>query len=330
MKLTPVRWLAWICLAISFCLTLALDAAHAAEKSPITILTGPVQQIAGPRRSIFVDQIQASGPISNDPNGWDVSAGLSAMLTTALTESERFIVVDRSVAATLQGEHDLAKSLAESGQIVAPSGHVIPAQYAVSGMVTEFGQSRGTSAGIGGIGGAFDNTLSMSHTAGKIAIDFKVISARTMAVIGSFVVTRDVSNSSFGFTGNYKGISFGDSTFWNTPLGEATRGAMNDAVNKIVQIVSGGRWEAQIADIDGDTIYVNAGSVAGLKVGDKLAVEHVTKQITDPATSEVLGELKARVAVIDITGVQDRFSTGRFETLPSAAVQRGDIVVSGN
>jgi curli biogenesis system outer membrane secretion channel CsgG len=328
MKPISARSVAGVCFAVLF-LSVIPPSAPAAEKTIVKILTGPVQQIAGPRRSIYVDQISASGPISNDPSGWDVSGGLSAMLTTALTESQRFIVVDRSTIGVLQGEHDLAKSLAENGQIVAASGHVIPAQYAVSGMVTEFGVSSGTSAGVAGIGGVLDNALSMSHASGKIAIDFKVTSARTMAVIGTFVVSKSISNSSVGFTGSYKGMSFGDTTFWNTPLGEATREAMNEAVNKIVQIVSGGHWEAQIADIDGDTVYINAGGIAGLKVGDKLAVEHVTKTIMDPSTAEVLGELKSRVAVIDITSVEDKFSTGRFEAPPTAAVQRGDIVVSG-
>jgi curli biogenesis system outer membrane secretion channel CsgG len=311
------------------------------------ILTHQVAEIAGPRRSILVGPITASGPITTPNDTWDVTAGLATMLTTALVESNRFVVVERATLPQLQVENNLAATQASSGAIAAAQpAHVVAAQYFVTGMVTDYGSSNtGSSIGVGsgansgggivsnmlGIGsGGEGNGLSLSRTNGKVSLDLRVISTQTGVVVGAFTVTRDISSTNVGITTSYKGIPFGLNQFWNTPIGQATREALTEATNKIALIVAGGHWQGQIAEVDGNQVIVNAGRVAGVKVGDQFTIERVTKSITDPATAEVLGAVKEQLGRLTITDVQDKYSTGSYSAVTQTPPQRGDFVVMAN
>jgi hypothetical protein len=60
----------------------------------------------------------------------------------------------------------------------------------------------------------------------------------------------------------------------------------------------------KIAKADGGTLYVNAGSEAGLNEGDEFAVYRVGEQIKDPDTGEVLGANEVKVGRVRITSVK--------------------------
>jgi len=309
------------------------------------ILTRPVAEIAGPRRSILVGTITASGPITTPNDGWDVTGGLATMLTTALVESGRFVVVERTNLSQLQMENNLAASQASSGAIAPlPPSHVVAAQYLVTGMVTNYGSTNtGSSVSVGssvgnpivpnllGIGGGGEgNGLSLSRSSGKVSMDLRVISTQTGVVIGAFTVSKDISSTNVGVTTSYRGIPFGLNQFWNTPIGEATREALTEATNKIALIVAAGRWQGQIADVEGNQVIINAGRAAGVKVGDNFTIERVTKTITDPSTAEVLGAVKQQLGQITITDVQEKYSTANFHPTSQTAPARGDYVVMSN
>jgi curli biogenesis system outer membrane secretion channel CsgG len=258
------------------------------------------------------------------------------------------VVVERATLPQLQVENNLASSQEASGAIAPQQpAHVVAAQYLVTGMVTNYGyQNTGSSVSIGngamggggivpnmlgiGAGGSSGSGLSLGRTSGKVALDLRIVSTQTGVVVGAFTVSKDISSTNVGISGGYKGIPFGLNQFWNTPIGEATREALTDAVNKIAVIVAGGRWQGQIAEVDGNQVIVNAGSIAGVKVGDQFTIERVTKTITDPATAEILGAVKQQVGQITITDVQDKYSTGDFHAAAQATPQRGDFVVMAN
>jgi len=61
--------------------------------------------------------------------------------------------------------------------------------------------------------------------------------------------------------------------------------------------------EGVIAAVDGGQIVLNVGSKTGLKVGDQMSVERVTREIKDPTTGQVIRRLATPVGVIKITDV---------------------------
>ncbi|MDP9262827.1 MAG: penicillin-binding protein activator LpoB, partial [Acidobacteriota bacterium] len=60
-----------------------------------------------------------------------------------------------------------------------------------------------------------------------------------------------------------------------------------------------------VAAVEGGQVVLNVGSKAGLKVGDQLSVERVTKEIKDPSTGRVLRRLSSPIGVVRITDVDD-------------------------
>ncbi len=60
-----------------------------------------------------------------------------------------------------------------------------------------------------------------------------------------------------------------------------------------------------VAAVEGGQIILNVGGKAGLKVGDQLNVDRVTREIKDPATGQVIRRLASPVGVVKITEVDD-------------------------
>jgi len=63
--------------------------------------------------------------------------------------------------------------------------------------------------------------------------------------------------------------------------------------------------EGVVAAVDGDQIVLNVGAKAGVKVGDQLTVNRVTREIKDPTTGAVLRKMTTAVGVIRVTDVDD-------------------------
>jgi len=60
-----------------------------------------------------------------------------------------------------------------------------------------------------------------------------------------------------------------------------------------------------VAAVDGGQVVLNVGTKSGVKVGDELSVERVSKEIKDPATGQVLRRLSSPIGVVKVTDVDD-------------------------
>jgi len=63
--------------------------------------------------------------------------------------------------------------------------------------------------------------------------------------------------------------------------------------------------EGLVAAVDGGQVILNVGAKAGLKVGDQLSVERVSREIKDPATGKVLRRMSTSIGVVKVTDVDD-------------------------
>ena len=89
----------------------------------------------------------------------------------------------------------------------------------------------------------------------------------------------------------------GSSNFANSILGEAVNASVAnlgqqlddkaDSLPTVKVAVSG-----LVADVTGNTLILNVGTKAGVKVGDHLGVFRKGKEIRDPATGKVLKTMK--------------------------------------
>jgi len=341
--------------AASACTGGSTTSSEAASQSPSSgsagpILDAPVASIPGPKRTIAVGNIDAIGSVTGPFGRGTVSTSVAAMLNTALIESGRFIVIERAALDQVLTEQELASSGVAQGSDAPKPGKMIPAQYLVVGSISEFSTAdEGSTIGIGGSlggggsslgsgqnrrrnnqGGAPVGALSYSEQSGRVGFDLRIVNTRTTKVEGGFTVRREVRSTGVGANLLYAGVVLGGNKFWNTPLGDATREALNEAVVNIVRIVSATTWQAQVAEFDGTLVYVNAGRTSGLRVGDRLSITRPGTPITDPATGAVLTVRKSTLGALEVVSVEDDFSTGYFAPRGSEMPKRGDFIELAN
>ena len=299
---------------------IAATAQTAAELPPIT----------GPKRTIAVGKIDVIPTMAGPYSAAATAPGVAAMLATALDESGRFIVAERDDLGQVLNEQQLVTNGLAQGSAAPVAGNVIPAQFLLVGAVTELNdgdKGSNVSIGIGGLPSGLFGGLSLNGQKGRVAMDLRLVNTRTGQVEDSFKVKKEISTTGIGLNGGYKSITLGGNQFWTTPLGDAMRAALNEVVARIATDTAKGGWDALVAQASGDTIYINAGSDAGLKVGDHLGVEHVLGALTDPATNRVLTVQKVRLGDIELTAVEGNFATGTFVQTGPALPQRGATVV---
>jgi Flagellar assembly protein T, C-terminal domain len=107
------------------------------------------------------------------------------------------------------------------------------------------------------------------------------------------------------------------SNFANTIIGEAT----NEAVVPVAHELEGysDRIASKTVTIDGlvadysnGTVILNVGSQAGVKVGDKLQIKRVAREVKDPATGKVLRRIEETLGEVTITEVDASSAVGTY------------------
>ncbi len=303
-----------------------------AGQAPVGVLQGEVPRIPGPKRTIAVGKFDAIGAFTAQYGSWDIGGGLSAMLASALRESNRFIVMERANLSQILSEQELQGAGLVAGSSGPQLGKVIGVQLMVFGSVTEFGaRDSGGGFSIGISGGSFgiplSGAISPQSTSGKVAMDIRVVNTSTTEVVQSFTVAEGISGKAMNLSVGYSGLSFGSNSFNKTPLGEASRRMINAAVRQIALAAGNIAWTGQVIEFDGAEVYINAGADTGLKAGDMFMIERTTKTFTDPATGKVLGTRRRELGILQLTGVEPKLSYGTFNPLSETVPKRGDTVV---
>jgi curli biogenesis system outer membrane secretion channel CsgG len=226
----------------------------------------------------------------------DFGTGLTEMLTTALFDSKRFILVERKAIADIQTEQALGTSGAASADSAAATGKLLGAQALIRGAVTEFTYKRSSTGGnvtaLKGIG------LGGSKSQAAVVLDVRIYDATTGVILDSIKAEGRANSSSTSVEVNRPELQMSASGFSQTPLGQATRQAITKAVIGICERMDKIPWEGRVAELDADAsgniigLYLNAGSDTGMKVGDELEVLTAGRAIIDPDTKTVIGRTK--------------------------------------
>ena len=121
----------------------------------------------------------------------------------------------------------------------------------------------------------------------------------------------------------------GSSNFANTILGEAVRKAVDDTgaqLDSNADRVPTFKLEVNglVADVSGDTLIINVGKAAGVKVGDKLTISRKVREVKDPATGKVIKSVVDKIGDATVTEVDSDSATATFSG--SGAAKVGDVV----
>ncbi len=169
----------------------------------------------------------------------EIGDGMADQLTTALFNTNRFIVLERQTLSDVLAEQDLAAAGRVQRGTEAPIGQIEGAELLVTGAVTEFeadaGGTRGAAGGlVGSVLGAIGGAVQKAH----MAIDVRVIDTRTSRILAATSVEGSSTDVDIGgaIGGYFGGGALGGAlqSWENTPKEKALRACINQAVEFIV------------------------------------------------------------------------------------------------
>ncbi len=196
----------------------------------------------GPKARIAVARFENKTADSRNWYSPSIGDGMADMLTTALVNSGRYIVLERDSLDTVLGEQDLGASGRVRGDTAAAIGEIEGAELLVVAAVTEFMENAGgTQGAVGGgsLGRALGAIAGGSRSA-HMAIDLRVVDATTSRILAATSVEGEARDFNLagalgGATGTV-GLAGGLSSWKNTPREKALRDVIHGAVDYVISV----------------------------------------------------------------------------------------------
>ncbi len=232
-------------LYLIFVLIISLFVASCSSISTSVNSEGPsvneILKYKGPKARIAVASFKCKAAKCSG----EIGSGIADMLTTALFQTGKFIVLERSNEGlgAVQRELNLAQS-GLVGQNIPQRGLLEGADILVVGAITAF-EPKAEGIGVGGIAIPLNVPLIGGIGVGKneayIAADIRLIDVRTGRIINSTTVEGKASSWKLGGLGggyhNKLILGGGLSIYKNTPMEKAIRVMIDNAVKKIAELV---------------------------------------------------------------------------------------------
>ena len=192
---------------------------------------GHSQELKGPKQRIAVTAFQDKS--NHSFHDWaNVGDGMADKLTTALSNTGKFILVERRSLNSAMEEQALTKQGAVQAPTGAKSGQLIGAAYIVTGAVTEFG-IKDAKYGVGNLGSLLPigGGASLQMQTARVALDLRFFDTTTGQVISTEqAVGTKTSRKVESELEKLPSIEFGKEGFDDTIIGQATREAIQKAV----------------------------------------------------------------------------------------------------
>jgi curli biogenesis system outer membrane secretion channel CsgG len=269
----------------------------------------------------------------------DVGKGIGDLIVKRLVQDGTYSVIERKALDKILAEQNFSTSDRANPASAAKIGKILGLDAIIIGSITQFGgENKNTS--VGGAGGGFGRFgiggVSKKSSKAIVTVDARIVdidTAEILAVADGKGESKRESTSLLGGGGGWGGwgaggVDMSTSGFESTIIGEAVKAAVDQlstgliAGNTKLQIRTV-VVEGLVAAVEGDTIVLNVGVKTGIKVGDQLSVERVTREIKDPATGQVIRRMTNKLGVIQVTEVDDISAV--CKVVSGAAFKVGDM-----
>ncbi len=272
----------------------------------------------------------------------DVGKGIADLLVDKLVTDGQYSLIERKAIDKIMAEQNFSNSDRADPNSAAKLGRVLGVDAIVIGSITQFGRDdKSTTVGgtaFGGIAGRYGlGGVGTRKAKAVVGISARLVSTDTgeILAVASGKGESDRSGTMLvGGGGAYGGgggggLDMGSKNFGDTILGEAVNKAVSDVAAHLER--EAGRLPSHVvtiagvvADVSGDTLVLNVGSRAGVKVGDHYAVKRSTRSINDPVTGKVIRRIEDNVGSVTITEVDEASAVGKFAG--SMPPKVGDVV----
>lgn len=189
-------------------------------------LAAPLPSYSGPKAKIAVADFEVKAAKATA----EIGSGLREMLITALTNSNRFLVVERQALSAVTQEQE---------------PKIKTADLIITAAVTEFEpQASGGRAGIGGGGGVgsgvWGGLLGSAVNKAHMALNIQIVDTSTSEVLAASRLqgqASDVTGAIMGGSFGSWGLGMGLSAYANTPIEKAIRVCIIEALRYISQTI---------------------------------------------------------------------------------------------
>lgn len=254
---------------------------------------------------------------------WDLGEAWAAVLTDALNESGKFIVLgEQEMREAALGEQDFAASGRTAGGAKAPAtGQMTPAQILVKGVITHVEDSSSKKSGGISIRGI---RVGARGGSAEINTTIYMVDSTTGQVIASKSVVGEAGSRGLrlGFSRHFSGDF---ETFSKDNVGQAVLASVEDAVDWMVDELPSVKWSGTVVMNRGGKIYINRGEREGVSVGTELVIGE-SEVIRDPDTGEILDEIMTEYARIRVEEVREKLSIANVIDGDASMIDRGMAV----
>ncbi len=263
------------------------------------------------------------------------SRGVSDILTNKLVQSGLYRVIERSKIEAVLQEQNLGASGRVDASTAAQIGKLLGVKMIIIGSVTEFdADTKREGFSVWGYGGSSNSTQA------NVRLNVRVVDTTTGEIMMVAEGKGEAKDSDRGSISVYGFSGSSDSIDADKLLATATEKAIDQVVTQLnsryqntaasprglrnsPRTISS-NVKALVADIAGTQVIINKGSSDGFRVGMKVSIERVVRQVKDPETGEVIREVTQKIGEIKLTDVDSKSSEGTIVS-SNSTFQVGDI-----
>ena len=272
--------------------------------------TSNVSEYKGPKLRVGVVNFQNKTP----SRVLGICEAAADILGTILQNTDRFIVSPQQDMESILSQQRMGATGAINPDTAAEMGKVLGLNAIVTGAVTAYSEAEeGT-----------DYLVAKSKKQiARVTVDYRIVDTTTgvqlMADSGAGIYSKSASRV----------LGMGAKAGYDPDLRDgALRDALTKAMVNMMQKLGTKKWNGRIAQIDGESLYINAGQRSGLNVGDKLKVFRSGKDIIDPVTKMKLGTTESLIgeAIVQQNDLGDQADLSIARPTSGTGFKAGDVV----
>jgi curli biogenesis system outer membrane secretion channel CsgG len=293
-------------------MTVMIAACSTKQPAQTTETAAKPPALSGPKKRVGIFEFENKSRYGKNR----LSNSAVDVLYTDLQKAGAFVLYERSDLEELEKEFDLIDSGRVNLDTAAEAGKLVGVQAVIVGTISQFGMWEEAKDY-----GAYKKKIEIAES----TVDVRVVDVATGRVIfadsGTGRTERELETV----------LGFGEkATFDETMADKALRAAMGQFMDRLISQVMALPWEGYVMDVEKvsgqEIIYINAGRMSGMPLGQFLVIKRVTGKLTDPVTGEFKGYKTVPMGtaeVYDLTG--EDVSIARVVT--GSGVKRGDMVI---
>lgn len=254
--------------------------------------------------------------------------GVSDLLINKLVQSGAYTVVERGRISEVLQEQNLAQGGRIDPSTAAQVGRLLGADVVVIGSITRFNleesEGGGSLFGFGGDG---------NRQGAEVQLTARMVNTTTGEIISAVEGAGSAGRGGGGVSTPFGSIGGSDRSP-DEILSDAAETAVTQVADQLVAESSTVAAqpqalpvvEALVADVAGGVVVINKGTQDGFRTGMTLSIERVAREVTDPATGEVIRTITTPVGQIELTEVDARSGVGRI--VSGTGMQVGDRAIA--